>query len=53
MNYPTGQIVKIGDRVIVDGMIGIVECDFDNREFLPGFEGWNMPTVEKIGRAHV
>lgn len=49
MNYLTGQQVKIGDHVLADGMTGVVVCDFDNREFLEGYEGWDMPTVEMLG----
>lgn len=49
MNYSTGQQVKIGDHVTADGMTGVVVCDFDNREFLDGHEGWDMPTVEMLG----
>jgi hypothetical protein len=49
VNYSTGQRVKVGDHVIADGMTGVVVCDFDNREFLDGYEGWDMPTVEMLG----
>ena len=49
MNYSTGQKVKIGDHVTADGMTGVVVCDFDNREFQEGYEGWDMPTVEMLG----
>lgn len=24
-------------------------CDFDNREFLEGYSGWDMPDVEMLG----
>ena len=49
MKYSTGQMVKVGDRVIADGMTGVVVCDFDNREFLDGYSGWDMPDVEMLG----
>ena len=49
MNYSMGHRVKIGDYVTADGMTGLVVCDFDNREFLEGYEGWDMPTVEMLG----
>lgn len=49
MKYPTGEMIKIGDRVIVDGMEGVVVCDFDSREFLAGFGDWDMPDVEMLG----
>jgi hypothetical protein len=48
MNYSNGQQIKVGDLVVVDGMAGHVVCDFDNREFLDGYEGWDMPTVEML-----
>lgn len=49
MNYSNGQQIKVGDQVVADGMAGRVVCDFDNREFLDGYEGWDMPTVEMLG----
>lgn len=49
MNYSTGQKIKVGDQVVADGMAGHVVCDFDNRVFLDGYEGWDMPTVEMLG----
>ena len=49
MKYSTGQKVKIGDHVIADGMTGVVVCDFDNRGFLAGYSGWDMPDVEMLG----
>ena len=49
MNYPTGEPVKVGDQVTADGMPGVVVCDFDNREFLDGYSGWDMPEVEMLG----
>jgi hypothetical protein len=39
----------IGDQVTVDGMTGIVVCDFDNRAFLAGYAGRDMPDEETIG----
>lgn len=49
MRYSTGQTIMVGDHVKVDGMAGIVVCDFDNRAFLAGYSGWDMPNVEMIG----
>jgi len=49
MNYATGRAIKIGDRVLADGMAGVVVCDFDHREFLDGHEAWDMPEVEMVG----
>ncbi|WP_156840365.1 hypothetical protein [Novosphingobium aquimarinum] len=49
MNYATGRAIKIGDRVLADGMAGVVVCDFDHREFLDGHAGWDMPEAEMIG----
>lgn len=49
MNYLTGQKIKIGDRVVADGMTGVVVCDFDSREFLEDYAGWDMPDVEMLG----
>ena len=49
MRYSSGQPIMIGDRVTVDGMTGIVVCDFDNRAFLAGYAGWDMPDEETIG----
>ena len=49
MNYSTGDPIKIGDRVTADGMIGVVVCDFDNREFLDGYKDWEAPDVEMLG----
>jgi len=41
--------MKVGDQVIADGMTGVILCDFDNREFAEGYEGWDMPEVEMLG----
>lgn len=49
MRYATGQTMKIGDEVIADGMSGVIVCDFDDRCFMDGYEGWNMPDVEMLG----
>jgi hypothetical protein len=49
MEYATGTRIKVGDKVLADGMSGIVVCDFDNREFLEGYEAWDMPDVEMLG----
>lgn len=39
----------VGDEVIADGMSGVIVCDFDNRQFLDGYVGWDMPSVEMLG----
>lgn len=39
----------VGDEVRADGMRGIIVCDFDNRRFADGYEGWDIPTVEMLG----
>lgn len=49
MNYSNGQQIKVGDQVVADGMAGHVVCDFDNREFIDGYKGWDMPNVEMLG----
>ena len=49
MNYSTGQKIKIGDHVTADGMKGVVVCDFDDREFLDGYEDCKDPIVEMLG----
>ncbi len=49
MQDATGQPIMVGDHVTVDGMTGTVVCDFDNRAFLAGYAGWDMPEVEMIG----
>jgi len=50
MNYATGQAIKVGDEVGADGMTGIVVCDFENRQFLDGYESWDVPpTLEMNG----
>lgn len=49
MQYATGQKIKVGDKVVADGMNGVVVCDFDNREFAEGYETWDMPTTEMLG----
>lgn len=49
MKYATGHVMKIGDEVIADGMPGVIVCDFDQRQFVTGFENWDIPTVELIG----
>ena len=41
--------MRVGDHVVADGMSGIIVCDFDRREFLAGFEGWDLPRVEMFG----
>ncbi len=49
MDYSTGQRIEVGDRVVADGMAGLVVADFETREFLEGYERWDMPTAEMIG----
>ena len=49
MRYSNGQAIMVGDDVKADGMSGVIVCDFDNRQFLDGYEDWDMPTVEMIG----
>ena len=49
MNYSTGKQMWIGDKVVADGMSGIIVCDFDNREFLEGYSDLDMPGVEMVG----
>jgi hypothetical protein len=49
VRYSTGEPIKVGDSVIADGMTGVVVCDFDKREFLEGFSGWDMRGVEMLG----
>lgn len=49
MRYSGGQLVTVGDRVLVDGMQGVVVCDFDSRTFLDGYADWDMPTKEMLG----
>ncbi|WP_322416346.1 hypothetical protein [Mesorhizobium huakuii] len=49
MQYETGRTIRVGDEVIADGMKGVVVCDFDNREFAEGYEGWDMPGIEMLG----
>ena len=49
MNYSTGEQIRVGDKVVADGMTGVVVCDFDNREFLEGYSGWDTPDVEMLG----
>ena len=49
MRYSNGQAMTVGDEVKADGMSGVIVCDFDNRQFLVGFEDWDMPTVEMLG----
>ena len=49
MKYLTGQHVAVGDKVIAQGMAGVIVCDFDNRQFALGYEGWDIPDVEMLG----
>ncbi|MEO8175472.1 MAG: hypothetical protein ABI626_02285 [Sphingomicrobium sp.] len=49
MNYPTGEKMKVGDQVVADWMSGVIVCDFDSREFLEGYSGWDTPDVEMLG----
>lgn len=37
----TGMAIKVGDNVVVEGDVkGIVVCDYDQQECLPGYEDW-------------
>jgi hypothetical protein len=49
VKYATGQAIKIGDEVIADGMVGVIVCDFDDREFAKGYDKWNVPTIQMLG----
>jgi hypothetical protein len=49
MRYADGREMMVGDEVLADGMSGFIVCDFDNRRFAEGHEGWDMPTVEMVG----
>ncbi|VWD51221.1 hypothetical protein BLA39750_06178 [Burkholderia lata] len=34
--------IRVGDSVLVeDSVAGVVVCDFDEGQFLPGFEDWS------------
>ena len=49
MKYANGQTITVGDQVMVDGMAGVVVCDFDGRKFADGYQDWDMPSVEMLG----
>jgi hypothetical protein len=49
MRYATGQEMTVGDEVVADRIAGVIVCDFDNRQFLDGYESWDMPEVEMVG----
>jgi hypothetical protein len=54
MHYATGQKIKVGDKVIADGMRGVVVCDFDGRGFSEGYEAWDVPhTLEMLGGGYL
>lgn len=38
--YNSTQKIEAGDNIIVDGMNGVVVCDFDGKKALAGFSGW-------------
>ncbi|MGR8953448.1 MAG: hypothetical protein ACU83V_13705 [Gammaproteobacteria bacterium] len=42
MHYKqTGIAIKAGDNVVIEGNVkGIVVCDYDQQECLPGYEDW-------------
>lgn len=49
MQYASGQKMMVGDAVRVDGMEGIIVCDFDNREFAEGYGKWDFQDGEMLG----
>lgn len=49
MLYSSGVEMAVGDEVLADGMSGVIVCDFDNRNFADGYDGWDMPMVEMLG----
>lgn len=49
MRYSTGEEMAVGHDVLVDGMSGVIVCDFDKRMFADGYESWDTPTVEMPG----
>ena len=49
MRYLTGQKMAVGDDVLVDGMSGVIVCDFSKRLFANGYESWDGPTIEMLG----
>ena len=47
MRYESnGKEMAIGDRVSIDGTPGLVVCDFEAWQCLPGYESWL--TKEKL-----
>ncbi len=40
MRYGSGQLVRVGDKVNADGMVGVVVCDFDHRQCAEGYENF-------------
>lgn len=49
MQYANGRLMKVGDEVIVDGMTGVIVCDFYNQEFVSGYEHLNPSPVDTTG----
>lgn len=49
MLYASGRQIELGDDVFADGMTGTIVCDFDNRRFAEGYEGWDAPDTELVG----
>lgn len=49
VRYISGQMMRVGDEVVADGMPGVIVCDFDNREFAEGYGDWDLPEVEMLG----
>ncbi|MFZ2995630.1 MAG: hypothetical protein WA070_05520 [Sphingobium sp.] len=39
-------MMKLGDKVVADGMCGVIVCDFDSREFAEGYEHLNPQPVD-------
>ncbi|WP_157667695.1 hypothetical protein [Comamonas serinivorans] len=42
MKYLSGEKIQVGDVVSLGGeAVGVVVFDYENGEFLPGFEDWS------------
>jgi hypothetical protein len=48
MKYANDEPMRVGDHVTVDGMTGILVCDFDNRKFLDGYADGDIPEDETL-----
>jgi hypothetical protein len=49
MQDTSGKPIRVGDTVVVNGIRGVIVCDFDSREFAHGYKDWNTPTTEMLG----